>query len=175
MPRPWWRADMADIDPDWSDEAAKRYALDAHFRRAQAVYAEIVALNFTFVATSLNFYSMLPVHWTISGPACPADRDAWYTFTNMPVADWSLAGATLSTLESMEMAADFRTHCETVLTELSRLGRLRANPSVGWQRSALPRFDGEDRLDNYDGETSALRTAFEWLEDDLKSLFRDLP
>lgn len=175
MPRPWWRTDMSDVEPDWSSEAAKRYALDAHFQRAQVVYDEIVAGNFASVATSLDFYLMLPVRWMISGPAHPADQDAWYTFTNMPVADWSFAGATLSTVKSMETAADWRAHYDSVLTELSRLGRLRAKPSVGWQRSTLPCFDGEDRLGNYDGETSALRTAFKWLEDDLKRLFRDLP
>jgi hypothetical protein len=175
MPQPWWRADRIDAEPDWSDETAKHDALDAHFRRAQMIYAEIVTLNFASIATSLDFYSMLPVRWTISGAARPADRDAWYTFTNMAVADWSLAGATLSTAESMKGTADLRTHYESVLTELSRLGRLRAKPSVGWKRSALPRFNGEDSLGSYDGETSALRTALEWLEDDLERLFRDLP
>lgn len=175
MPRPWWRTDLADVEPDWRDEAARHYALNAHFQRAQEIYADIVACNFTSVATGLAFYSMLPVRWTISGPARPLDQDAWYTFTNMPVAGWPLAGATLSTVKLMETAADLRAHYNLVLNELSRLGRPHAKPSVGWQRSALPRFDGEDRFGNYDGETSALRTAFKWLEDDLKRLFRDLP
>lgn len=175
MPRPWWRPDVVDAEPDWSDAAAKRYALNAHFQRAQAVYAEIVTRNFASIATSLNFYSMLPVRWTISAPAHPDYREAWYTFTYMPVVDWSLAGATLSTVEPTETAAHLRAHYDAVVAELSRLRRLRANPSVGWHRSALPRFDGEDHLGNYDGETSALRTAFKWLEDDLKRLFQDLP
>lgn len=176
LPTPWWRRDGSDLEPDSDDSEEIAFALDGHYRIAQQVYAEIVGLNFSEVSGSLPFYCTLPVRWIVS--VKPSSRgDGWppyHSYKYLPVADWQAAGADL-----FPSADDSRTfdpeHGGEVRSALEKLGRLKRNIAVWQGAGSLMHFDGTDSGGDFDGKTSAFRTAFKWLNEDLKSLFSELP
>ena len=55
------------------------------------------------------------------------------------------------------------------------MGRLKRNVAVWQGAGSLMHFDGTDGGIEFDGQTSAFRTAVKWLNDDLKAVFAELP
>lgn len=163
---------------DLFSDAAILYAIDQEIQRAQVLYDEIVQLNFKTIAAELPIHGSLPLRYQISirrNRKQPADHETlWVDRISMPVADWSSAGADLVP-PAKTVRPTSRAYYDDVVAALARLGRHPARVVARWSSGSIKRFDGTDWLGNFDGETAAMRTACNWLEDDLKALFEELP
>lgn len=168
----WWDIPNSDPLEPGSDPIALGALIDAHWRRAQQIYAELVLGNFPGLAGELAFYSTLPVRFQVRvAPEIDwmGRGAAWYP---LPIADWKAAGADVS-VESIT-SLDHREVFNRVMAEGRRLGRSRLT-SISFHQGSLPRIDGSRMNAPADGETSALRTALNFLTDDLNRLFERAP
>ena len=66
-------------------------------------------------------------------------------------------------------------HSHAVRRVLRSFGRQPRHVSISLGSMLLPAFDGWPMNGSFDGETSALCSVCEYLEDDLKSAFADMP
>lgn len=178
LPFAWWRQDGGAGEVDLADDASILCAVDEEIRRAQVIYDEIVRLNFKTIAAKLPIHGSLPLRYRISirrNQKHPADHETLsVNRASMPVADWTFAGADLVP-PSKAVKPTSRADYDDVAAALERLGRHPARVVARWSSGSIERFDGTDRLGNFDGETAAMRTACNWLEDDLNALFEELP
>ena len=178
MPSAWWRQDGGAGDVDYSSDDAIRFAVDEEIRRAQHVYDEIVRMNFKTIAAELAIHGSLPLRYQISIKRRHRSSTDHETISidriSMPIADWASAGADLVP-PSEAIRPTSRAYYNDVAAALERLGRQPARVVARWSSGSIKRFDGTDWLGNFDGETAAMRTACSWLEEDLKSLFEDMP
>ena len=91
-----------------------------------------------------------------------------------PVADWSQVGADV-TFETADWIPDWATYAEQTRLALANLGRDQG-VAISYSSSGLPDFTGQAfNQSYYNGETSALREACDYLKADLERLFSDLP
>jgi hypothetical protein len=178
LPSAWWRLDGGAGEIDLASDAAIHYAVNEEIRRAQVIYDEIIRLNFRAIASELPIHGSLPLRYQISikrnHKRAPDNETLWITRVSMPVADWASAGADLVP-PSGAVRPTSRAYYDDVAAVLERLGRHPARVVARWSSGSIKRFDGTDWLGNFDGETAAMRTACNWLEDDLKALFEELP
>lgn len=150
--------------------------IDEHFRRAQILLAEIVGESFPGLRSSLSFHAALPVRFEATlTPSVWSDSGS-ISLLWRPVSSWEDAGADTTFAERLEWdEATFRAHVERVRGDLIRLGRPHATVGINSRRSVMWNFDGSDLNGRYDGATSALREACEWLQDGLDELTRGSP
>lgn len=173
---PWWVRLGWDKDYGSMGESVIQNLLDEHFRRVQLVYAEIVENTFNTVAQEFGFYAALPVRWDLAivnssrGEfLLPIMHHQWH-----PVAAWDEAGADIEFTETRPDRFSLGDFSE-IDKELSQLGR----PSDkgfswgGWQ--PMLKFDGNDFLGNFNGETTVLNEACSIISNDIKRIFSELP
>jgi len=167
----WWiRLGWSDSTPTGSETL--RALLDEHYRRAQQAYAEVVRMSFDRVTSDFGFFPSLPVRFSIV--VYEGGYRPWHSLKWSPVASWEEAGADVKFAAGPPSSedADYHTH---VTDSLKRLGRFTQSSRIWIGSGVLPSFDGHGLVGGFDGETSSFHQCREWLKDDLKELFRDVP
>jgi hypothetical protein len=171
----WWerigtKQVMKANDPAWPR------LIDEHFRRAQLVLAEVVRKSFPGLQSSLSFHAALPVRFEATLTPGGWSDSGSISLQWRPVTSWDDAGADTTFAERHEWSeAAMRAHAERVRADLIHHGRPHATVGISFQRSIMWSFDGSNLNGSYDGATSALRQAFEWLQEGLDELTRGLP
>jgi hypothetical protein len=156
----WW----TQFPPLSIDDADGAQALiDAHWKRAQLIYAEIATHSFAAIKDELVFFTALPVRYAVSLYPREHVRISSHS-TWLPVASWEQAGADVEIVSAPPSLQRQENFAEASVA-FARLER-RGLASLSMSTQPAPTFDGNNLL-TFDGQTGTLRAAMEMTRGDL--------
>ncbi|SEB61300.1 Type I restriction enzyme R protein N terminus (HSDR_N) [Burkholderia sp. WP9] len=156
----WWTRDW-----DERDETLQQY-----YTRADAAYAELIALNFSEVANDLATYTLLPRSWEVYFQPKSTGRRPWITALWHPVADEADVAVRVVRGTPAEGLTDIKAGWfDETAAKLNSLGRRFRDVAYG--TGIPPSFSGRTLTGGYDGKTAALRTACQRLRHEFQSHF----
>ncbi len=172
---PWWlRLGWDDAVPMQTEETVRRL-LNEEYRRIQIVYCEIVRTTFPLMTDPASYFAALPVRWSftvVNTGRFPGHRSA--DWRSSPVASWDEAGADVAFAEAGAPAPPF--DWDGTSKTLSALGRTHARiPHFAGSMAFLPRYDGRQWNEHFDGATPVTHLVCAWLKEEVEGLFRALP
>ncbi|VXB83425.1 conserved hypothetical protein [Massilia sp. 9I] len=170
----WWLQYGMLTDMTANSRNIERY-LQEHYRRMTALYFEIVIASFERVSKQFSLFQVAPVRWDlVVTPSSYSDLPTEY-WRWLPVANETDAGTDVTFYDSEPLEHIREEEHDSLLElELRRLGRSANHYSISGSRS-IPDPGSRDWRGQLTGETSAMRAAVRFIEDDVKFLFRDLP
>ncbi|WP_439402869.1 type I restriction enzyme HsdR N-terminal domain-containing protein [Bradyrhizobium sp. DASA03068] len=175
---PWWIRLGWDENLDAQSDDTISRVLNEQYRRAQAIYAEIVQATYSAITKEMTFFPVLPVRWRLTVVRqVPPRMGSTIYFSWSPVATWQEAGADV-TFDSRAPFADIgqlEQEVEQTRTALAALGRPNANIPRYGGFTQLSDFSGRQWTGHFDGATPAIHDACSLLTHDLERVFSSMP
>lgn len=169
---PWWLEHVDPLTLAPKTKAQHQRLLHEHYRRIQLAYVEVCEESFPALVKEFGMYCVMPIRWNVQ--LVPGKRGYSLHHGWSPVADWCEAGANVSFVDERETDYCWKGFQE-LDRELKNLGRRRGGTLRGGGSMAMPSFNGLTWRGSFDGETSVMHEVCDWIEADLKNLFRSLP
>lgn len=163
--RPMTEWDVAELPDD-----AIPPLVDAHYRRVQLVYRELVEEGFLAISPSLGHYNLLPVRAQLEMRHIEGKRSAFTTW--LPVADWDECGADIVPSVTNRSVDDLFDALYSRLRSVGRDPNTAATYVTGW--GPIPAATGYAPYE-HNRESVCIREACQWLRRDIEALFRELP
>lgn len=160
--------------PDFSDRDDLVRTLEQYYSESQILLNEIVEANFASSKPFFGLSSALPVRWKVT-VVDRQGRPARYHSFWLPVRNWSEAGGDIEFADQLPDPMSIHDAHTRLTTALNRLGRRVENVGYVYKMGTLPRFEEEPFNAGFDGETEAVRTAYDLLAEEMRLLFADLP
>jgi len=171
----WWWLQYGTRDEIVADQQRAEGFLREHYKRTVELYSEIVSTSFAKVSGEFSLYQVIPVQWQLAIVSCRQLSSPMLHWRWLPVATVAEAVVDVSFCDTTP--DDFihhQVHDSRLIEEMGRLGRNTDHYTIGGSR-AFPNMDIWDWRGVMTGETSVMRDAIKYLEDDVKYLFSDLP
>lgn len=180
--KPWWH-DLEQLGPQSENiEQLCQETLDEYYRRRQLAYAEIIEESLPALKPYLTRFRSMPFSMQIE---MGFNSDVGYVRTwlhkrGFPVASYQEAGAVVAFPEAPSDWNSWEA-IEAYMRETDRLRKRLGRPLEGsytfWESTILlPDFHGRDTA--FGGlldESVVVRGASDWLQEDLKALFSEIP
>ena len=170
----WWWLKYGAPDQLAEESHAMEAYLQEHYNRMTALYSEIVNASFGHVSSEFSLMQIAPIRWKLaitpsSFSSSPTQHWHW-----MPVSSEIDGGVdvTFSSKVPEEFILD-SAHDNLLVAELDRLGRSAIRYTTGGS-GEIPSCSTHDWRGRLTGETSAMRGAMKYLEEDIEFMFRDL-
>jgi hypothetical protein len=170
----WWWLRYGATDKMLAESQMVEGLVQEHYRRTMALYMEIVSTSFGQVSDQFSLFKVSPVRWDIAVVPSLHSRLPTQYWRWLPVPSEAEAGSDVRFYE--HPPEDFiygEAHESRLDEEMRRLGRSVNHYAISGSKS-IPDTGTRDWRGRRTGETSAMREAVKYLEEDVKFLFRDL-
>lgn len=170
----WWLQYGIHSDLVGNQEKIEALLRD-HYQRAMALYVEVVTTSFTRVSMQFSPFRLLPLRWELvlvpsRFAQMPTQHWRW-----MPVGRYDEAKVDITFADQVpDDFLDMHAHSKRLSAALANLGRSTNRYSTGGF-TAFPEFGPYDWIGRLTGETSVMRHVVNYLKEDVKALFHDLP
>lgn len=171
----WWTQFGNAHHSPLENEENTRQLFNEFYRRVQIIYREVVEHSFKPISSAFGFYNSLPIRWDI---ALRRQQDSWRPpwahYAWRPAESWDEAGADLEfTDNTPERFLNW--NLGEVQEALRKFGRLTPYSRIWTGSGVIPHFDGNSMTGGFDGETPVIEEVCNYIEKDLKHLFKPCP
>lgn len=170
----WWWEYLHPVSKVPYDDAALVAYFKEKYRRLVLGYREVCEKSFAGHLQNLSMYRALPMRWSVVVQRGVEERPFRRAFrteaTWRPVKSWDEIECNVELVEKI----DFNRSDNDLITELTLLGRYTGEYLRISEGDFAVQFEQSKTNKNAAGESVVLTKISDWLENDIKSLFREL-